>query len=458
MKPLLEGMIGMKHNYEEIFNAAKHNDRESFRKLFLRLHVKDQLDLFQELYPKNKRKIEAFLTPAEFAKLFEWMQPQEQQTVHAIFSGPYIAQLLTHMELDNVVKFLAYLATPEVDLLLAMLGEDERLNIKAMLSYEPETAGSIMNKSYIVASAEDTVQQTAEHVRNLALSVEMVYYVYILDGKGLLVGVVSLRELILQPKEQQLADIMLTRIVSVDAASDQEEAALLLQEYDLVAVPVTGQGGQMLGIITVDDVMDVLAEENLEDFNEFAAISKSKKRTATEETVWGLTRVRMPWIILLIFLGMISASLINSFEETLNEVVLLAAFIPIIMDSAGNVGTQSLAVAVRNLTIKESSTRSIGKVIWQELMVGILLGIAAGVTLGLVIAIFYGNTVLAFIIGFSLSMTLSTSTVVGAVVPIFINKLNIDPAVASGPFITTINDTVGLLIYFSIASQLLHLL
>lgn len=448
----------MKHYYEEIFKAAKHNDRNTFRELFFRLHVKDQLELFQELYPKNKRKIEAFLTPVEFAKIFEQMKPQEQQVLHDIFSDTYLAHLLPHMELDNVIKFLAYLTTTEIEQLLSLLDENERSKIKAMFIYEPETAGSIMNKSYIVASADDTVQQTAEHIRTLALSVEMVYYVYVLNEEGLLVGVVSLRELILQAKEKQLSDIMLTRVVSVDAASDQEEAALLLQEYDLVAVPVTGEGGQMLGVITVDDVMDVLAEENLEDFNEFAAISKSKKRATSDETVWGLTRVRMPWIILLIFLGMISASLINSFEDTLNEVVLLAAFIPIIMDSAGNVGTQSLAVAVRNLTIKESSTRSIGKVIWQELMVGTLLGMAAGATLGLVIAIFYGNPILALIIGFSLWMTLSTSTVVGAVVPLLINKLNIDPAVASGPFITTINDTVGLLIYFSIASQLLHLL
>ena len=456
--PLLEGMIKMM-NYETIFKAAKHNDRQTFRELFFRLHVKDQMELFHALYPKNKRKIEDFLMPDEFAKLFEWMAPSEQRELHEIFSAEYISQLLTHMEVDNAVKFLAYLPDAEVQSLLHLLEADRRQLIEAQLAFEPETAGSIMNKSYLVGEAEATIKETAERVRSLAQKVEMVYYIYVIDQTEKLMGVVSLRDLILHSEEQTLGEIMMTRLVSVNSADDQEEAALLLQSYDLVALPVTNTTGQMLGIITVDDVMDIIVEETTEDFNEFAAISKSKKQTTNEETTWSIARARMPWIIILIFLGMISASLINSFEETLNEVVLLAAFIPIIMDSAGNVGTQSLAVAVRKITVGDSRKgEHLGKVVWQEFLVGAILGLAAGGTLALVVAIFYGNNILALIIGISLWVTLSISTVVGAVIPILINKLNIDPAVASGPFITTINDTFGLLIYFSIATQLLHML
>ena len=456
--PLLEGMIKMM-NYETIFKAAKHNDRQTFRELFFRLHVKDQMELFHALYPKNKRKIEDFLMPDEFAKLFEWMAPSEQRELHEIFSAEYISQLLTHMEVDNAVKFLAYLPDAEVQSLLHLLEADRRQLIEAQLAFEPETAGSIMNKSYLVGEAEATIKETAERVRSLAQKVEMVYYIYVIDQTEKLMGVVSLRDLILHSEEQTLGEIMMTRLVSVNSADDQEEAALLLQSYDLVALPVTNTTGQMLGIITVDDVMDIIVEETTEDFNEFAAISKSKKQITNEETTWSIARARMPWIIILIFLGMISASLINSFEETLNEVVLLAAFIPIIMDSAGNVGTQSLAVAVRKITVGDSRKgEHLGKVVWQEFLVGAILGLAAGGTLALVVAIFYGNNILALIIGISLWITLSISTVVGAVIPILINKLNIDPAVASGPFITTINDTFGLLIYFSIATQLLHML
>lgn len=456
--PLLEGMMDTM-NYERIFKAAKNNDRDVFRELFFDLHVKDQMELFYALYPKNKRKIENFLMPNEFARLFEWMTPQEQGELHEIFSSNYIAQLLSYMEVDNVVRFLTYLPNEASETLLNLLAADQRASVEELLAFEPETAGSIMNKSYLIGDATETVRETMDRARAIVQEVEMVYYIYVLDDYEKLIGVVSLRDLILYTEEKTLGEIMMTRLVTVDTTADQEEAATLLQDYDLVALPVTNANGKMLGIITVDDVMDIIDEETTEDFNEFAAITKSKKQTSTEETTWDVARARLPWIIILIFLGMISATLINSFEETLNEVVLLAAFIPIIMDSAGNVGTQSLAVAVRKITVGDNRKGNhLGKVIWQEFVVGNILGVAAGATLALVVAIFYGNSLLAIIIGVSLWLTLSVSTVVGAVIPILINKLKIDPAVASGPFITTINDTFGLLIYFTIATQLLHLL
>ncbi|MGO4940702.1 magnesium transporter [Fundicoccus sp. Sow4_D5] len=446
-------------NYEAIFKAAKHNERQTFRELFFRLHVKDQMDLFHALYPKNKRKIENFLSPSEFAKLFEWMTLDEQSELYEIFTASYISQLLSHMEGDNVVKLLNYLPDSDSNILLDLLPAEKRYIIEELLAFEPETAGSVMNKSFLVGKVEDTIKVTAERVRGLAQEVEMVYYIYVIDQAGKLNGVVSLRDLILHAQEQTLGEVMMTRLVSVDSSADQEEATKLLQDYDLVALPVINTAGKMLGIITVDDVMDIIVEETTEDFNEFAAISKSKQPVSSEETTWSIARARLPWIIILIFLGMISATLINSFEETLNEVVLLAAFIPIIMDSAGNVGTQSLAVAVRKITIGDNRKgESLGKVVWQEFLVGGILGAAAGMTLSLVVAIFYGNSLLAVIIGVSLWFTLSISTVVGSVIPILINKLKIDPAVASGPFITTINDTFGLMIYFSIATRLLHLL
>lgn len=455
---LLEGLIDMM-NYEAIFKAAKHNERQTFRELFFRLHVKDQMDLFHALYPKNKRKIENFLSPSEFAKLFEWMTLDEQSELYEIFTASYISQLLSHMEGDNVVKLLNYLPDSDSNILLDLLPAEKRYIIEELLAFEPETAGSVMNKSFLVGKVEDTIKVTAERVRRLAQEVEMVYYIYVIDQAGKLNGVVSLRDLILHAQEQTLGEVMMTRLVSVDSSADQEEATKLLQDYDLVALPVINTAGKMVGIITVDDVMDIIVEETTEDFNEFAAISKSKQAVSSEETTWSIARARLPWIIILIFLGMISATLINSFEETLNEVVLLAAFIPIIMDSAGNVGTQSLAVAVRKITIGDNRKgESLGKVVWQEFLVGGILGAAAGMTLSLVVAIFYGNSLLAVIIGVSLWFTLSISTVVGSVIPILINKLKIDPAVASGPFITTINDTFGLMIYFSIATRLLHLL
>lgn len=445
-------------NYEMIFKAAKGNNREAFRELFFDLHIKDRMELYHSLYPQNKERIEEFLTPEEFAEIFEWMAPREQERMIAVYSNQYIAKILPYMESDNIVKFLSHLQEDDLKSLLALLTENEKEHIAEIMSYDLETAGSIMNKSYVAVSPEDTVQDTINKVRNLAQSVEMLYYVYVVDEGEKLIGLLSLRDLILHAETKDIMEIVRHQFVATQADTDQEEAALLLQEYDLMAIPVLDEEGRMLGIITADDIMDIIMKENLEDFREFAAISKSSGDPSVEASIWGLARVRMPWIVLLIFLGMLSANLISSFEDTLSEVVLLAAFIPIIMDSAGNVGTQSLAVAVRDLTTNEAKGPSLARRVWQEFVVGVLLGLAAGITLGLIVAIYYGNTILAIIIAVSLLVTLSISTVVGALIPFLINKMRIDPAVASGPFITTINDTVGLLIYFTIATQLLHLL
>lgn len=452
--------VRKKNYYEGIYKAAKENNRKKFRKLFLKLHLKDQVELFHLLYPDKKKKVEFFLDPSEFAELFEWMDPADQIEAYEAFSPEYIARLFPFMELDNVVAFLSYCDPDDRDTLLSMLEEKERNKVEEMLSYEPETAGSIMTKGFVIVTPENTIQQTSDMVRMYAKNAEMVYYIYVLDSEDRLVGVVSLRDLLLYPEETKIEDIMFTQLAIARIEDDQEAVARLIQDYDLLAVPVLDMDDKLIGIVTVDDVMDVIVEEATEDFNEFSAIRKSsKKGERGEENAWEIAKLRLPWIIILVFLGMISASLISSFEDTLNQVVVLAAFIPIIMDSAGNVGTQALAVAVRNISVgQEKDWAEFRSTIWKELLAGILIGAAAGTVLGLVVGLFYGNMVLAVIIGFSLLVTLSVSTVVGTVIPVLIDKMNIDPAVASGPFITTINDAMGLLIYFSVATELLHML
>ncbi|SEL38099.1 magnesium transporter [Carnobacterium iners] len=446
--------------YEEIFKATEKNNRKKFRELFLKLHINDQVELFHLLYPENRKKVESFLEPAEFAELFEWMDSADQTEAYEAFSAEYVANLFYYMKIDNVVSFLSYRDEKERLALLSELNSAERSKVEEMLAYEPETAGSIMTKGFISVYVENTVQQTVNMVRTFAKETEMVYYIYVLDKESRLTGILSLRDMIIHPEDTIVQDVMLTQLTFVRVNDDQEAVARMIQDYDLLAVPVLNDEDVMLGIVTVDDVMDILVEETTEDFNEFSAIRKTKnKMERGEESAWQMARVRMPWIIILVFLGMISASLINSFEETLSQVVVLAAFIPVIMDSAGNVGTQSLAVAVRNISMGGKRTK---KEFWEnilkELLAGMMIGMTAGIVLSLVAGIFYQNLILAFIIAFSLFITLSLSTVVGAVIPFLINKLNIDPAIASGPFITTINDAMGLMIYFSMATKLLHVL
>ena len=269
--------------YEAVFSAAKENNRKRFRKLFLKLHLKDQVELFHLLYPEKKKKIESFLEPAEFAELFEWMNPADQMEAYEVFSPEYTAHLFPYMELDNVVAFLSYFDENEKKVLLNLLEDAERKKVEEMLSYEPETAGSIMTKGMVVVTPEHTVQQTIHLVQTLAKDTELVYYFYVLDDVDHLVGVVSLRDLFLHSKETKLEDIMHTQLAFVRIEDDQEVVAQVIQDYDLLAVPVLDQENKMMGIVTVDDIMDVLVKETSEDFNEFSAIRKNPKKVEKGE-------------------------------------------------------------------------------------------------------------------------------------------------------------------------------
>ncbi|AYW45725.1 magnesium transporter [Tetragenococcus koreensis] len=445
--------------YEAIYRAAKENDGKSFRKLFLRLHDRDQHEVFHLLYPDKKQKIANFLSPEEFSELFEWMSIEDQEYVVNHFPESFVAKLFNEIPTDDVVKFLKQ--TPNIDRRypLDLMDDKKRTRVEELLSYQPETAGSIMTKEFVSVNQSQTASEVIAFLRQIGNSAETIYYIYVLDNKANLVGVLSLRDLILAPADGIVQNAMSNQVATVPVDMDQEEVARVIQNYDLLAVPVVDDG-DMLGIVTVDDVMDILESEVTEDFRDFAAIRRNdgNESKAKEEGAIQTAKERAPWIIVLIFLGMITGGLISFFEETLESVVLLAAFIPMIMDTAGNVGTQSLAVSVRNLNVEKDEKHSLWQTVKKEFGSGILIGIAAAIALFLVAVVFYQNTILAFIVSISVLLTISFSTVVGAVIPAIAVKLNIDPAVASGPFITTINDALGLMIYFSIATSLLHVL
>lgn len=443
--------------YDQIFLAAKKNDREAFRELFLRLHDRDQHEVFHLLYPEKKRKISEFLSPEEFAEIFEWMETEDQEDAVHYLPDEYMARVFNFMAADDVAHFLTESDETDNQTLLAMMDDEESQRVQELLSYAPETAGSIMTKEFIAIHYKQTLTEVIEQLREIGREAETIYYLYVVDEKERLVGVLSLRDLLLSPETETVENIMFNQVVSVRIDEDQEQVARIIQDYDLLAIPVLDHEGTMQGIVTVDDVMDVLEEEVTEDFNEFAAIKRSDDDRKAKVTPFSTAKSRTPWIVILLFLGMITGGLIGAFEETLESVVLLAAFIPMIMDTAGNVGTQSLAVAVRNLTIDDDRDKdSFFQTVKNELGAGMLMGMVAAVVLIGIVFVFYGNAVLAFIISVSMFITVSVSTVIGTVIPVIINKFKIDPAVASGPFITTINDSLGLLIYFSIATILLE--
>src|SRR5699024_4207015 len=367
----------------------------------------------------------------------------------------YSSSMFNNLFTDDVVQFLSDINDYRAEEILEKMDEDKAEKIKAILSYTHETAGAIMTKEFISITTTSFVGEVLERLRGEAPDAEIIYYLYVVDEQQELVGVVSLRDLIIADPKTYISEIMGTRVVSVHDDLDQEEVGLTIQKYDLLAVPVISKHNRLLGIVTVDDVMDILEEETTEDFGE---ISATKGATDINISSFEAAKRRSPWIVLLMVLGMITGSVIDQFEDTLDSVFALDFCIPMIMDSGGNVGTQSLAVSVRGLALGTVEKHNFWKMIRKEFNTGALIGLFSIIIILAIVFIFFGNPALGLVVGVSILCTLTFSAVIGAVIPLIIDKLNFDPAIASGPFVTTFNDVVGLMIYFSIATYLMHLL
>lgn len=445
--------------FEELITAVNDRDRETFRDIFLTLHERDQQELFHLLYPENKRKISEFLAPAEFAEIFEWMDIENQEDAVTYFPKEYIVEVFNNLPTDILAEFVSSNEEREIGTILQEMDEEELRRLREIMSYEFESAGSIMTKEYFFIYEEETTQQVIDRVREFGERAETIYYLYVVDKDHHLVGVLSLRDLLLAPVGTKVHDVMNAQAVSVFVNKDQEEAANIIQDYDLLAIPVVSYDNRLVGIITVDDIMDVIEREQDEDFQEFAGISASKSEEDNKESPFVAAKQRTPWIIILLFLSMITGGLISFFEETLASVVSLAAFIPLIMGAAGNVGTQSLAVTLRNMASDAADdSQNLRSILFREMQSGAIIGAVSGVVIFGIVTLSYQNMILAFIVGISIFLSITMAAVVGTLIPDIIQKMNFDPAVASGPFITTINDTLGLLIYFAIATTLIGLL
>lgn len=449
------------HDKEEYANhivlLLKDQAKEQFRKDFLELHPTDQMEIFDTLDAVGRKLVYDYLQPAEFAEIFQEMDIEKQKVIAMELNDTYLAEMFNNMYADDIADFLAEIKEAKARAILGAMDKEDADDVKELLSYPPETAGAIMTKEFIAIRKDNRVADVIIRLRKEGPDAETIYYLYVVDDKDKLVGVVSLRDLIISPDERRIEEIMSTRVVSVEAHLDQEEVANLIKKYDFLAAPVVTSTGELIGIVTIDDVMDVVHEETEEDFGEIAAVRGSLDANIS---AFAAAKKRAPWIIILMFLGLITAGVINGFEETLSDYILLALFIPLIMGSAGNTGTQALAVVVRGLSVGTVDRSTIRKMLKREFGTGILLGIICAITLLIVVPIVYpaGGFLLAVIVGLSLFITLCFSTMVGATIPLIINKLKIDPAVASGPFITTINDIMGLMIYFSVATALLDYL
>ncbi|MBT2688319.1 magnesium transporter [Bacillus sp. ISL-47] len=438
-------------NRDLLIQSLQNEEIDIFRNEFLELHPYDQASFFKDLDEDIRTKIYLYLSPEEMASLFENLEIDEEEykDVLAEMNPNYAADMLSQMYADDAVDVLNELDKDQVVSYLTIMDDESAKEIKDLLHYEEYTAGSIMTTEFVSLSANQTVRSAMYILKNEAPRAETIYYVYVVDEEKKLIGVISLRDLIVSDDDTMISEITNDRVVSVSVGEDQEDVARKIKDYNFLAVPVVDFQNHLLGIITVDDVMDVMDEEASDDYSKLAAVSDMDN---IDRNPVSAARKRLPWLIILLFLGMLTASLIGRFEDTLDQVAILAVFIPLIAGMAGNTGTQALAVAVRGIATGDLEKENKMKLIIREAGTGLITGGTCGVLVTLVIYLWQGNFFLGILVGISILFTLIVATLAGALIPLFMHRMNIDPAVASGPFITTINDIISILIYFGMAT------
>ncbi|AKG04950.1 magnesium transporter [Salimicrobium jeotgali] len=441
--------------WNEVEDSLSEGKIDQFRAEFLELHPYDQAKVFEELEEELRQVIYTYVSPKEMADVMEHVEHEESEPYFSEMDPRFASEVFAEMSSDDAVDILNQLEKDKVASFLTIMNKEDAQEIKDLLHYEEKTAGSIMTTEYVSLKASMKVREAMEHLRTEAPDAETIYYTYVVDDDKKLAGVISLRDLIISEPDWTIEEAMSDRVVSVSVAKDQEEIAQMMRDYDFLALPVVDFQDHLLGIITVDDIMDVMDEEASDDYSKLAGISDVD---GPNDNAFTSAKKRLPWLIILLFLGSLTASLISQFEAQLNQVAILAIFIPLIAGMAGNTGTQALAVAIRGIATGEIRKQGKMRMMLREASTGLITGVVCGVIITLVVYVWQGNFFLGLLVGISVMSALIVATIAGAFVPLIMDRLNIDPAVASGPFITTINDLISILIYFGMASAFMNLL
>ncbi|MCM3571181.1 magnesium transporter [Neobacillus mesonae] len=432
-----------------IIKTLKENKKAEFEIIINELHPYDVAQIYQELPEKHKARFLLFLKSDVLADLMEELDKEEQLDLLNMLGVEKSSEVLDLMDNDDLATLLHELSPEKKNSLLSEMNKMESNAVQDIMKYPPETAGRIMTNRFVWIRNYDTVREAVEKLKSFAEFAESLNYLYVIDGARRLVGVVSYRDLLLADPGEKICEIMYERVISVTVTTDQEIVAKTVERYDFIAVPVVNEDHVLVGIVTVDDVIDVVIKEANEDIEKLAA---SGKAIDFETKTMVAAARRLPWLILLLFIGLISGGIMSGFEDTLQKVVALAFFMPMIAGMTGNTGTQSLAVVVRGLISYDINKKVVFRLIMREFGVGITIGITCAILISIIAYIWQGNFILGMVVGCSLFFTLIIGTLAGTVIPLILYRLNIDPAVASGPLITTLNDIFSLLTYFGIAT------
>nr|WP_300678733.1 magnesium transporter [uncultured Acetatifactor sp.] len=436
----------------ELLAAKKYTN---IRQFLAELNEADIAFLMEELEEEERLKVYRILPKDLAADVFSYLEFDSQEAIINSLSDREAGNVIDNLMADDAADFLEEMPANVVERLLANANPETRQALNQLLRYPEDSAGSIMTVEYVSLKESLTVDQAIERIRAVGLDSETINICYVLDARRELVGTVALRYLLLSQGDEIIADIMHENVISVNTLMDQEQVAEKFKKYDFIAMPVVDNENRLVGIITVDDIVDIMEEETTEDMEKMAAIVPSDKpymRTTVGETF----KKRIPWLLLLMVSATFTGAIIASFEDALSVCAVLTVFIPMLMDTGGNAGGQASVTIIRGLSLGEITYRDVPRVVWKEIRVAVLCGGTLAIANFAKLMLFDRvGMLVAFTVCLTLVAAVLMAMVVGCLLPIGAKRLGFDPAVMASPFITTIVDALSLLVYFRFATMLL---
>ena len=456
---MTEHKVTMESTLKVLLEQKKYS---TLKDILVTMNPSDVAELFEEIADERLPRLFRLLPKEQAAETFVEMQPEQQELLIRGFSDAELRAVVEELYVDDAVDLVEEMPANVVKRILAQADPEMRKDINNLLRYPENSAGSIMTTEYVSLRPQMTVIQAIDRIRRTGVDKETIYTCYVTEARKLL-GTVSVKDLLLATDDSlPVSSIMDENVISVSTLTDQEEVAQTLSKYNFLALPVVDTDGLMVGIITFDDAMDVLVEEPTEDIEKMAGMLPSEK-AYLRSSPWELFKHRIPWLALLMVSATFTGMIITGFESALAAQVVLTAFIPMLMDTGGNSGSQASVTIIRALSLGELEFADTPKVIWKEIRTAVLCGVALATLcfckIMVVDRILLGNTdittLTAFVVCFTMALTVLIAKMVGCTLPLAAKKVGFDPAVMASPFITTIVDALSLLVYFGIASVLL---
>ena len=441
---------------EKVFELLSEGNFKELKKLLNESNESDVAECLDELSKEDLAVVFRLLKKDEAVDIFSYMSSDTQEKLIETLSDQEVATIVSKLYIDDAADLIDELPANLVSKVLQNASPTKRKAINEILKYPEDSAGSIMTVEYVDIKSGLTVKECFDRIRRIGLNKETVYTLYVVDADRRLIGVTTVKELLMRDYDTCINDFMEDNVITVTTNEDKEEVAKMFDKYDFLALPVVDNENRLVGIVTVDDAMDVMSEENEEDFEIMAAMTPSED-DYLKESVITQYKNRIVWLLVLMLSSIITGKIITNYEVTFSAIPLLVSFIPMLMDTGGNCGSQASTMVIRALATNEIEPKDVFKVWWKEARIGIMCGVTLGLVNGIRIFIQYHDLGIAIVIACTLCLTAVLAKSLGCFLPLLAKAIHLDPAYMASPLITTITDACSLAIYFNIALMVLNI-